>query len=171
MNLSKKSTRSIFLLSAFLALSVPVLLPSFRILFFAPYLIIICYQKPYISCLWSALLCGIIIDLFSSPSRFGLQALNYCLTTGILWKQKRHFFADRLSTLPVMTYLFGLLSTCIQAIFTPTFTVETSLSWTWIASDLICMPMLDAAYGFTLFILPHLVFGKPQRRGKDYFLR
>ena len=87
-----------------------------------------------------------------------------------IYQQKRHFFADSLSTLPVMTFLFSSLSSFFLGILLYNIELINIFSWRWIATDLLLMPLVDAAYAFCLFILPPLLIGKPRRKGKDYFL-
>lgn len=169
LNLNQKNVLGAFLFSLFLTLCFPVLFPTYHLIFFSPFLIILFYQSSYLACLWSALLCGIIIDLLSSDMRLGLYGIIFCLTTALLYNQKRNFFADSLSTLPIMTYLFSLIFTIIQALSLYILEKESILSWKWILTDLVFMPGLDALYAFIVFILPAIFFGKMPRRGKDYF--
>lgn len=99
----------------------------------------------------------------------GLYAVSFCLTTAVLYGQRRNFFADSLSTLPLMTYFFSSLSTLVQLLLLYSFGQGVMISWDWFLTDLIYMPALDALYAFSFFILPAVIFGRPQRRGKDYF--
>jgi len=144
--------------------------PSCRLFFFPPFIIILFYQKPYTFCLWSALLCGLILDLLSFQTRLGLNALAYCLTTILLYGQTRNFFADRLSTLPIMTFFFSFLCTLLQGLLINIFDKEMIFSWTWLVSDLLIMPLLDALFALMVFNVPMLFFRKRPRRGKDYFM-
>lgn len=136
----------------------------------APLLVILFYKKTFFVCLWWTFACGIFMDLLASHAQFGLYAVNYCATTALLYGQRRNFFADSLSTLPLMTFFFSVSSTLIQAGLVFTFEKENVFSWQWAATDLIYMPALDSVYAFTFFIFPSLCFGKRPRRGKDYFL-
>lgn len=168
-NLDYKRLDLTFGICLLLALGLPVLFPLARLTFFAPFLIIACYKTSLKKCLWLALLCGIAIDLLSSYTRFGLYSVDYCLTMAFLYPQRRNFFADSLSTLPIMTFFFASFSTLIMGILIYSVENKNVLSWGWVFTDLIVMPAFDAIYAFTLFILPALFFGKRQRRGKDYF--
>jgi rod shape-determining protein MreD len=117
------------------------------------------------------LLCGLILDLLSSHTRLGIHALNFCITLLVIYPQKRNFFADSLTTLPIMTFLFASLSTLIMVFLVYGLEMNDVLSWHWVITDLLIMPAADAAYAFCCFILPGLIFGKPRRRGKDYFFQ
>lgn len=169
MDLGKKRSAILFTITLALTLFIPPLFPHLRLIFFAPFLITAYYQKSYASCLWLSFFCGLILDLLSS-SFIGLHALNYCLITGLLFPQRRHFFADNLSTLPIMVFFFSFLSTLFEAILIHTYDSSLTLSLKWIFIDLFLMPCFDAIYAFGCFIFPFFAFGKKRRRGKDYFL-
>jgi rod shape-determining protein MreD len=170
MNLQNKNLVFAFLSTLSLTLFIPALFPSLRLNFFVPFLIILYYQRPFLNCLWFSFLCGMILDLLSSHPRLGVFTVSYCLTTALLFGQRRNFFADSVTTMPIMTYFFCFLSTLLQAVLIYIFDRGLSLSWGWVIADLFLMPVLDACYAFGLFILPSFLFGKPQKRGKEYFL-
>jgi rod shape-determining protein MreD len=160
MNLRNKNLKSAFVAMLFFCLFSQIISPSLRLLFFAPFIIITYYQKSYVAALNYSLLVGLILDLFTSPLRFGLNALNYTMTTAFIYNQKKNFFADSPTTLPLMTFIFSILSTLIQITLLSIFSKPISLSLTWIFSDLIIMPALDALFAFAWFILPHFLFRK-----------
>lgn len=132
----------------------PLLLPTLRLTYFAPYIIIACYKLSLNRALWQALLCGLMIDLFSSSAVFGYHALSYCLATAALHSQTRNFFEDKSSTLPLMTFFFGILSSIFSMLTLKLSGIPLKLSWYWAFTDLALMPMLDAAYAFLWFSLP-----------------
>ena len=169
MNIVHKNLIWTFFVALLLNVTIPIIWPSWRLFFFAPFLIILYYQKPLTTCLWGAMLCGLVLDLLSTRTHFGLYALNYALTTLVLYPQQRHFFGDNLSTLPLMTYFFSFLSTLLQSLLMYTFGSPFLISWHWIFADLFLMPLCDSAYAFICFILPWKLFGPPQRKGSDYF--
>lgn len=169
-SLDEKRLDLTFFFCLALSLSVPSLFPSLKLLFLIPFLIIACYQVPLSSCLWLAFFCGLTFDLFTSQTHLGIHAFSFSLALLLLYHQKRNFFADSLTTLPIMTFLAASLASFIAAIVLYTIEMKHTLSWHWVLTDLIFLPAADAAYSFCCFILPALLFGKPQRRGKDYFL-
>lgn len=130
----------------------------FHFLFFAPFLVIVYYQKSYPASIGYSILCGLIIDIFTSPLRFGIHALNYSLTTVFLYHQKRNLFSDSLLTMPIMTFFFSSFSTFLQVLLLYVFSKPIALSFSWIISDLIFMPLLDALFSFGFFTLPSLFF-------------
>lgn len=169
MELTRTLTISLaFLLSFLSAWLFPVFFPSFPLTYFAPFLIIVYYKYSLSKSLWLSLLCGLSIDLFSSYPRLGISAINYCLTSAFLYHQKRHFFEDRLSTLPIMTCLFSFFSTFLQAIILSIFDNSINFSLYWIFTDLLIMPIIDSFYAFMLFTLPGIFMPKPSKR--EYFL-
>jgi len=170
MNLENKNLTIIFLATILAALSLPVVLPGWRLMVFAPFLVVIFYKKSFLVCLWWSLACGLFVDLLTSNDQFGLHAVNYCLTSAILFTQRRNFFADSLTTLPLMTFFFACLSTIVQCLLIYTFERDNIFSWEFFLTDMVYMPACDALYAFIFYILPFLFFGKQPRRGKDYFL-
>lgn len=169
MNIDRKRLDFVFYFTLLATLLLPAITPNLRLNFFAPFLVIVFYQKTLPASLWVALCCGLVIDLLSSHSRIGIHALNFCLASWILYGQKRHFFADSLSTLPLMTFFFSVVSALLQVPLLYIFEKQVNTSVAWVLTDLIFMPALDAAYAFALFILPGMMMGKRPRRGSDYF--
>jgi rod shape-determining protein MreD len=168
-SLDEKRLDLTFFFCLALTFAAPSLSPSLRLFFFTPFLIIACYQLLLPSCLWLAFFCGLILDLITANAHLGIHALAFCLTLLLLYPQKRNFFSDSLSTLPIMTFLFASLASLMVTLILYTVEMKHGLSWHWALTDLILMPAADAVYAFCCFILPALLFGKPQRRGKDYF--
>jgi len=169
LNLAKKSLSSVFFISLFLFLFVPLFLPTWKLFFFAPFLVILFYQKTKIAALTAACLCGLLVDLFSAQGSIPFFAINYCLTTLLLYDQKQNFFGDSLSTLPIMVYFFGGISTLCQGLLREIFDKTAFISPEWFFIDAVLFPFTDACYGWIVFILPALLFGKRQRRGSEYF--
>lgn len=160
-----------FLLSVALGATLffPTLFPNLRLMFFAPFIIVLNYQKSILTCLWSSLFCGLLLDLLSSKTQIGLYAVSFCMASWILYGQRRNFFSDRLSTLSIMTFLFSICSTAFQVMLLYLFGQEVNISWGWALTDLVYMPAWDAFYAFAVFILPAVIFGRPHRSGKEYF--
>jgi rod shape-determining protein MreD len=170
MNLTKKSIFPAFFTTLAFFLILPSMLPNFRLFYFIPFLIIVFYQKSQTETFLFAFICGLIIDLLSPNIHLGVFALNYCLTTFILYTQKKNFFSDSLTTLPIMTFLFSIISTILQVFFRRIFDMPIYISLHWIVTDMVIMPIFDAVYAFVVFILPSILFGKKQRKGQDYFI-
>jgi len=87
----------------------------------------------------------------------------------ILFNQRRNFFGDSLSTIPILTYLFSAVCTLLQGILINLFDKQSIFSLPWFGYDLLVMPAFDALFGWCLINLPTLIFRKKPKRGKDYF--
>ncbi len=171
LSLDRKSLSLALVVSLFFALATPVIFPHWRLLFFAPFLVIFYYQKSYFMSLWASFFCGVFIDIFSGDTRIGLHGLGYCLTTFLLYGQRRHFFSDNLSTLPLMTLFFSVISTVIELVLMNVIEHPVGVSWQWVLTDLVYMPFFDALYSFIFFVFPFLFFSSRPKRGRDYFIR
>jgi len=142
----------------------PILFPKWHLFYFAPYLVLSYYKYSRYAVLWRSLGCGILMDLFSSTPFFGLSSINYCLVSFLLWGQKRNFFEDKLSTWPLMTALFSLLSTLFSVILAFFVGQKISFCWKWGVTDLFAMSFVDAAFAFIFFSLPFLCIHKIKRK-------
>lgn len=119
-----------------------------------------------------ALLIGFLVDLLSAHSRFGLYATNYVITTYFLYGLKKNFFEDNLSTLPFMTFFFSFFSSILHYFLIILLGSQTiPLSFSFILVDFLLMPVLDSLFAFAVFTIPYFLFGKPIRKGSDYFLQ
>lgn len=170
MNLSNKRLDVAFGLCLLLTLTIPNFFPWMRLLFFAPFVIMAIYKRPRVKAMCLAAVCGLIIDLLAANSRLGIHMTAYALASAALYSQKRNFFADSLTTLPIMTFLFSILSSALTILLYLLFDKLPSLSIMWAMTDLFLLPLADAFYGFIVFILPVRLFGKAPRKGQDYFL-
>lgn len=171
MNLDKKNTSLVFFTALLPTLIIPIFFPSIRVNYFIPFLVILFYKKPFIACLWASLGCGLILDLLSPHSKIGVNAINFTITTGLLYRQRRHFFADSISTLPIMTLFFSIFSTILQIFLVNLFEKHIAITKGWIVKDLLLMPTVDSIFAFCVYVLPSLIIGKPNRKGKDYFMQ
>ncbi|NGX58738.1 MAG: hypothetical protein K940chlam3_01646 [Chlamydiae bacterium] len=171
--MGRTKTINLRLFTAFLFALVPILFltpwfPQWKLTYFAPFLVITFYKKPLETCLWLGLISGLIMDLLSSQHHLGIHALNYCLTISLLYSQKQYFFEDSLSTIPIMTFFFAVISTILQVPLYALFEKGIPLSQDWIIKDLLVMPLIDALYGFIWFTLPAIFL--PRNPKREYFL-
>jgi hypothetical protein len=139
-----------------------IALPLF---WFAPFLIYFFYNRPLKTVLLWALAAGVALDLSTPSLHFGIIPLIMVINTGFWVGQKQHFYADSLSTFPLLTALFSLTYTLMLAIASG---IPMTLSW--FATDLIAMPLADALLAFTTLTFPLIIWGPKRRRGEDYFL-
>lgn len=169
MSLRNKSLTLSFILCLLFTLFLPSFFPSTRLYSLVPFLVIAFYQKSLVQCLWLGLGCGLFLDALSSNTHLGIHALAYCFTVFCLHPLRKIFFADSLSTLPIMTFLFSFLTTFSIALLLYSIEMQNVFSWTWLSTDLFLMPLTDSLYAYIFFVIPSMIFSKPQRRSKDYF--
>lgn len=132
-------------------------LPWLRLRAFTPFLIIAYYSCPFLTCLWLSLFCGLLTDLLASNLHLGVHALSYYMVTLILYKQRRFFFEDNLSTLPVMTALFSGLSTVVLALVLYFLEGGAPMNWVWVLTDFAGYSLADAIYASLCFQTPILL--------------
>ena len=130
-------------------------LTGLKLVHFAPFLILLFYQKDFISSLWISALCGLIVDIFSSNS-FGLFALCYTTGSFFLYKEKR-FFNDKAISLSVFTSIYSLIFSLFTPLLFFIFDKKINLSIKWLLTDVIIMPLFDGLYAFMFFALPILL--------------
>lgn len=171
LGLDRKSLSFALVISIIFALAMPSVFPHWRIMFFAPYLIIYYYQKSYLSSLWASFACGLFIDIFSADARMGLHGLGYCLTTCLLYRLRVYFFADSWSTLALMTFFFSMIAAGFELALMNIIEHAVGTSWQWVLTDLVYMPAVDALYAFFFFIFPAFFFSRQSKRGRQRFAR
>lgn len=146
------------IIALFLALATALfqnaLLPNVALIAFAPFLALGCLRYGLVTALWLALGVGLIMDLFTSEFRFGFFALSYSLAVFLTYGQRRHFFEEKWLSLALLTLIFSFFCTLIQWALISACRQAIPISWHWIGSDLIAMPLLDAFYAFIWFTCP-----------------
>lgn len=152
-----------------IALAGPIWMPKFRLAYFSPFLVVLCYQYNLSKCIWGAFFCGLFVDLLSAQSTFGIFAVNYILSMLVVYKQRLNFFGDRQSTLPIMTFIFSVSSGLFHCIFLIILDVGVLVSLKTIFNDLAFFPLCNAAYAYAIFVLPWALLGPAPKRGSDYF--
>lgn len=135
-----------------------IFFPSLNLLSFAPFFALLFMRKSFLSCLWISTLCGLLVDLLNAKFHFGFCALNFCLTTLLIYTQKRNFFEDRLFSLSCFTALISAVSSLIQLIFLALFEKHFPFKLQLLFTDLLLMPVVDALYGFFWFTCPMKIY-------------
>ena len=131
----------------------PAFAPSLRLCFFAPFLVLAYYRASYFKALALSVLCGFLIDLYSSDTRMGLYTLTYFLTTVCLYGRKQTLFEDQPSTLPLMTLLFSVVSQGFDLLARAVVQTAAAPTAASLVTDFLLMPFADAVYGWILFSL------------------
>jgi len=151
-------------------LIVPVIFPQPKMQFFAPFLAFTIYQYPFEKAIGIGFCVGLLIDLLSPYTRMGLHASCFLLGTSALYGQKKNFFEDSLSTLPLFTFALSALITAAQVTLHTLFENYPLPKVIQLAQQVAFQPVLDGVCAFVLFTLPVLCFGKRPRKGSDYFV-
>ena len=159
-----------FFLAVMASLFGTLFFPHIRILTFSPFLALTYNRTSLVSSMWIAALCGLILDLTSSELRIGTCALNFCITTLFLYRQKKHFFEDKLLALSLFTALISTVSTIVQLFLSSLFGSAFRLTAKLLFTDLIAMPLVDAVYAFLWFSCPILLYAYCKRVGLRHIL-
>lgn len=141
----------------------PPLFPGLVAYYLAPFLVACYYQCRFLSAVWISLFCGMGIDLLSDQ-RFGSHAVSYVITSLVLYRQRRHFFSDSLSTLPIMVYIFAVLTTFWLSLFHYLDKGDVVGLKQLLTSDMLILPLYDSLYAFLCFTLPAKLFSKRSYR-------
>lgn len=141
-----------------------VFFPSLTLLYFAPFFALLFMRASFLSCLWTALLCGLLVDLLNSKFSFGSSALNFCFTVILTYSQRRNFFEDRLFSLSCFTALISSISSLLYLCFLALFEKQFPFKFQLLFTDLLLMPAFDALYGFLWFTCPIKIYQNIKKR-------
>jgi hypothetical protein len=136
------------------------LFPFLRLTFLSPLLVLLFYRLSWHLATWVAVAGGVLMDLLSADGQFGLHALIYAMTAFLLYPLRHHFFEEKLTTIPLLSSFFGLLSALLFSIVGSLFERPITLSLTWIATDLLILPIADGCWAFVWFLLPLFYLSK-----------
>ncbi len=123
-------------------------------------MVVACYKKTLLQCLCLGTFCGILLDLLSPNAHLGIYPLVYGLSLFFTYQQRHHFFSDSVSTLPILTFYFSIVSTCVMALLLYLVEGQNLFSWHWIMNDLIILSMNTAGFAFCCFVLPSFLLKK-----------
>lgn len=169
MNLVRQNKWLIFLAVLGIFLLFPSRFGALSLFPFAPFLVVTFYQYNYPNSLWAACLCGVIQDLFSSHDLFAVHTLAYCAATALLYRQRRNFFPDRLTTLPLMVFFFCFTVLIIVTLLTKASLQPGHFGKEFLSIDMILWPLQESAWSAVLFVAPLWLLGKRHRRASEYF--
>ena len=159
-----------FILSYLGVVLLPALFPFIRLIGFAPFLTLAISQISILPTLWISALAGLIIDLYSPASHIGFFAINYTLTTLLIYRFKKIFPEEKIVIFAIYTSLFSFSSTLIQFILHALIDVNLKLRVLTILTDLIIMPILDGIYALVAILIPlaAICYMTDERRLKAY---
>lgn len=141
-----------FVFATFAALFSSALFPSFKPVFYAPFLVISFLNCSFISSLWLACLGGIVVDILSS-THMGLNALIYTSLATCFYRQKR-YFKDTPVNITLFTVLLSFLYTLLSVILLFVLEKGVKLSFLSFITDFIVLPIFDGLYGLVFFAIP-----------------
>ena len=142
-----------FILAALALIIQGIVVPTISILAFAPFLALATLKCEWARALWLAALAGACIDVVSDDP-MGLHALNYVITTALLYRIRNHFLYNETLHLSLFSGLVSALSTALQLFLLFLFDRRVPFGGKWIFADLIGMPVIDALYAFVWFAAP-----------------
>ncbi len=159
-NISRPPLLLFFALSLFALFFSPLFLPSIRLTVFAPFLAILFQRKSLLISLWIAMLCGLLIDLCSSDTHFGIFALCNLCTAGLTYRFRHFFFEENPFSIPLNTMLISITLSLTQL-----FLVQQPIPFhpQWILASFFLMPLVDALYAFFWFTCPRMLYNRLRR--------
>lgn len=136
----------------------PIFIPSCRILAFAPLITLIISRYSLAITLWSSLTFGFIIDSLSFSTPFGFFALNYCLSSLLIYRYRKYFLEEKVLIFALYSTLFSFVSTFIIFILFALIEIQLKLNIFILFSDLILMPIVDGIYSFLCVLFPMAIY-------------
>ncbi len=128
---------------------------SFHVAFTLAPLVMLFYTGSERLLLWLSLLSGLFMDaIFLSP-KFGLLGVTYLISARLLYPFRLYFFRDSQITLPVMVFLFSLLSLFIETLLV--LFLDHSIPKGYL-ERVFMQPFFDLFFGCTVFMLPTILW-------------
>jgi len=169
-NLKKKSLVTFLLAGLFLTAFVPSLsLGISSPHYLLPSLAIALYQLPLFPALLLALGEGFYFDLLSDTQRLGINALLYMAAMATAHSLKTLLFADRPSTLPIISGFLSLLVHSLLLLFL-LLAERISISPLHLLAYLGKTTWEQCVFAIVVGPLPVFLLGKRSFKGREYFL-
>lgn len=135
-------------------LIIPLYLPSFRLLPFAPLITIIVSRFRLPNALWLAAILGLMVDLLSFSTPLGLFSLNYCLSTLLIYRYRKYFLEEKVFIFALYSILFSFVCSSILFLLFALIEIRLKLTLPILFSDFILMPILDGIYAGLFVLFP-----------------
>lgn len=149
----------------------PFLIPTIRILGFLPLLLFALSRLSLPKVLWISLIAGLTVDLYSSGPPLGFFAINYSLSSIILFRYKKFFSEENFFAFTLFGLLFSFTSTLIHFFLYAIFDTHLKISPLTLATDLICMPIIDGAYTLLWALFPFLLYKYITEQGRMHYFK
>lgn len=150
----KRTTAIVSLFCVLAQLLAPAFPYGLRLTFLAPPLVASYHRLSFSSCLWLSFTGGLLVDLLGGAGRLGFVPLTYCLSTLFLYRYRHHFFQNSLTTIPLLSALFGCLVTLFQMFLLLPPQGLSAVTLQWVLTDLVIMSISDGIWAAVGFALP-----------------
>ncbi len=157
MFISKQSIILAFIIGFVCTIIFPILFPHLNLLTLIPLIAIFSSRTTLKNALIMSILIGAIQDLLSIYYPMGYSSLNLLLTTLFLYRYRSYFYVEKPHTYTIYIFLFSLVSSSIQLLQLHFLGISINLSLISLMSNLILMPLLDAAYGLLFYFYPYIL--------------
>lgn len=165
---SKYKILFLFIYSLFPLLFWPAIVQTTHLSFFAPFLCILFYKCSIITTLFLSMLCGMMLDLFTGNGVVEVQTLSLITSSAILYRLKTFFFEDGLTTIPILSYFYGVLHHLTLLIFLST-THLPKLSIPQVLEHIFVFPLWNIPFTIFWFGLPIYFLRRRPGRSKETF--
>lgn len=149
-----------FTLCLIVLLVFPSLAPQCRLLAFGPFITFSMAHERLPTALWYSLIAGLVVDLYSNGAPVGFFALNYTLTTAIVYRHKVFFPFEKGHIFSIYTVLYSFVSTILHFVLFALVEMHLKLHFFTLLTDLFLMPILDGVYAFAWVFFPLKVYEK-----------
>jgi hypothetical protein len=140
-----------FGLAFFASLFFSAIFSPLHFIFYAPFLILALSRLSLLTCLWLALLSGLLFDIFST-SFFALSSINYLFATLCFYPGKK-LFNEKPISLSIASMLFSLYFALLQFFLFLLFK-KTSAFLPSLIAIFFTTPLINALYALFWFVIP-----------------
>ena len=157
---SLKKAAPSFVISLLVLLIFPSFAPQIRLLAFVPFLTFVIANNRLPGALWLSLIAGLVVDLYSNIAPLGFFALNYTLTSVVVYRYRSYFSQEKAHIFSLYSLLYSLISTALHFVLYALIEMHIKLHLFSIITDLILMPILDGVYALVLVFFPLKVYAQ-----------
>lgn len=169
MKITSRQLIILFLLAYCLTLLFPALFPFIALRPLIPIFLLTLYSCPQLRSMQLAAIYGLMIDLSIPETPFGSFCLIYTLTMGIIYGQKRTFFEDHPTTIPILSLEISILLSLMEFALMAIIGKPLAISWGWVLLDLLVYSGLDALFSMVWiwYAVPYFIGEEPQVEAHD----
>ena len=159
-----------FILSVVVLYLQSTLYPELPVLAFAPFLALVCLQRPLATALLLCSLAGLVLDLVSQEP-FGLHAVVYALTGFVCFRWRRLFSLETPMQFSMYTALISLVCTTTHVVLLFLFDRRIPFPGRWWMTEWLSLPLFDSAYALVWFTGPLALIRQVHRQWVIYWLK